>query len=46
LELHNILWDSPAEAKINDYKKPAGELVLLPLTVEDNNGKKNGATSF
>lgn len=34
------LWDSPAEAKINDYQKPAGELVLLPLTDEDNNGKK------
>ncbi|SHN18190.1 M4 family metallopeptidase [Flavobacterium xinjiangense] len=34
------LWDSPAEAKLNDYQKPAGELVLLPLTDEDNNGKK------
>ncbi|MBG6109187.1 Zn-dependent metalloprotease [Flavobacterium sp. CG_9.10] len=34
------LWDSPAEAKINDYQKPAGELVLLPLEDEDNNGKK------
>ena len=34
------LWDSPAEAKINNYQKPAGELVLLPLEDEDNNGKK------
>jgi len=34
------LWESPAEAKINDYQKPAGELVLLPLVDEDNNGKK------
>jgi len=34
------MWDSPAEAKINDYQKPAGELVLLPIEDEDNNGKK------
>lgn len=34
------LWDSPAEAKINNYQKPAGELLLLPLEDEDNNGKK------
>lgn len=34
------LWDSPAEAKMNDYQKPAGELVLLPLTDEDNNGNQ------
>ena len=33
------LWDSPAEAKLNDYQKPSGELVLLPLTDEDDNGK-------
>jgi bacillolysin len=35
------LWDSPAEATFNDYKKPEGELVLLPITDEDVTGKKN-----
>ncbi|WP_082014113.1 M4 family metallopeptidase [Flavobacterium sp. AED] len=34
------LWETPAEAKINEYQKPTGELVLLPLVDEDNNGKK------
>nr|WP_315231549.1 M4 family metallopeptidase [uncultured Flavobacterium sp.] len=34
------LWESPAEAKINDYQKPTGELVLLPLVDEDAKGKK------
>jgi Zn-dependent metalloprotease len=34
------LWESPAEAKINDYQKPTGELVLLPIVDEDGNGKK------
>lgn len=35
------LWDSPAEATFNDYKKPEAELVLLPITDEDVTGKKN-----
>ncbi|MFV8365634.1 M4 family metallopeptidase [Flavobacterium sp. XS1P27] len=34
------LWESPAEAKINEYQKPTGELVLLPLVDEDAKGKK------
>lgn len=34
------LWETPAEALINEYQKPTGELVLLPLVDEDNNGKK------
>jgi Zn-dependent metalloprotease len=34
------LWESPAEAKINDYQKPTGELVLLPIVDEDDKGKK------
>jgi Zn-dependent metalloprotease len=34
------LWETPAEAKINDYQKPTGELVLLPLVDEDDKGKK------
>jgi len=33
------LWESPADAKINNYKKPDGELVLLPIVDEDENGK-------
>jgi hypothetical protein len=27
--------------KINNYKKPQGELVLLPIVDEDENGKTN-----
>jgi Zn-dependent metalloprotease len=34
------LWESPAEAKINDYQKPTGESVLLPIVDEDDKGKK------
>ncbi|SEA17511.1 Por secretion system C-terminal sorting domain-containing protein [Flavobacterium gillisiae] len=34
------LWDSQADAKLIDYKKPEGELVLLPITDEDVTGKK------
>ena len=35
----NYLWESPSESKINNYKKPQGELVLLPVVNEDKNGK-------
>ena len=34
------LWETPAEAKINEYEKPTGELVLLPLVDDDTKGKK------
>lgn len=37
----NYLWESPSESKINNYKKPQGELVLLPVVDEDENGKTN-----
>ena len=36
----SYLWENPSDAKINDYQKPIGELVLLPIVDEDNNGKK------
>lgn len=34
------LWENAAEANFNNYKKPTGDLVILPLVDEDNNGKK------
>ena len=36
----NYLWESAEEAKIMEYQKPTGELVILPLVDEDDNGKK------
>ena len=36
----SYLWENPSDAKINEYQKPIGELVLLPIVDEDNNGKK------
>ncbi len=34
------LWENTAEAAFNNYKKPTGDLVILPLVDEDNTGKK------
>ncbi len=34
----SYLWDSPADAAIIAYKRPVGELVLLPVVDEDANG--------
>lgn len=34
------LWENAAEANFNNYKKPTGDLVILPLVDEDNTGKK------
>jgi Zn-dependent metalloprotease len=34
------LWENQAEAALNGYQKPTGELVLLPLVDEDDKGKK------
>lgn len=36
---NQYLWDSPIEAKFNNYEKPKGELVLLPIMKEGNNGQ-------
>ena len=36
----SYLWESPSDAKINEYQKPNGELVFLPLFDEDAKGNK------
>jgi hypothetical protein len=36
----------PSGIKINNYKKPQGELVLLPIVDEDENGKTNNNCDY
>lgn len=36
----SYLWESAEEARAMDYQKPTGELVILPLLEDEDNGKR------